>query len=443
MTEVIFSYILKNFAAIYKIETDEFNINYGIDNRSKIQIKKGDTDYFNKKEPLNLSGVIWKEWMGEKIPFLFDSDSENIIISNEEGNVVINYDFIASAFFFLSNWQEYTSPDKDIYGRFRMTESIQYKQNFICKPVVNYYFDILKNAIEQAYHIKLSQKLWKEKKMAVCLTHDIDLCESAWIQGSFRELLKGNIFAPFKLLASKLFANDRWFNFKEIIDIEKKFNLSTTFYFLPFKGRKNGIPNADYNISKPKFRKVFGLIRENGSEIAIHGSIGTSTDSGLLKSEIEKMGVEVNGNRYHFLMYDSYLSPSVLSESGLKYDSSLGFAESIGFRNAYCLPFYLFDIKNCRSTDIIEIPLNVMDVSYGKKYMDITKEEALNKTCHIIDEIEKFNGCFTLLWHNTYFSEYKYEGWKDIYSRIVEHCTGKDAQIASGNEICKLFDSKE
>ena len=155
------------------------------------------------------------------------------------------------------------------------------------------------------------------------------------------------------------------------------------------------------------------------------------------------MGVEVNGNRYHFLMYDSYLSPSVLSESGLKYDSSLGFAESIGFRNAYCLPFYLFDIKNCRSTDIIEIPLNVMDVSFGKKYMDITKEEALNKTCHIIDEIEKFNGCFTLLWHNTYFSEYKYEGWKDIYFRIVEHCSGKDAQIVSGNKICKLFDSKE
>ena len=436
------SYVLKNFEVIYKINHGEFNINYGIDKKSKIQIKKGNVNYFARREPLDLSEVIWKEWADEKIPFLFDSDSVKNLVTQSESQVIINYDIIASGFYFLSNWQEYVTRDKDSYGRFRMTDSIQYKLNFIYKPVVNYYFDILKNAIEKAYHIKLSQNLWKVKKMAVCLTHDIDLCESAWIQGSFRELLKGNIFAPLKLCASKLFAIDKWFNFNEIVEIEKKFNSNSTFFFLPFKGRKKGIPNADYNISNSKFIKVFRLIKDNDSEIAIHGSIGTSTDSDLLESEIKKIGVEVIGNRFHFLMYDSLLSPSVISESGLKYDSSLGFAEAIGFRNSYCMPFYLYDIKNSCSTDIVEIPLTVMDVSFGEKYMGITKEEALIRMCDLVNEIEKFNGCFTVLWHNTFFSEYKYTGWNNIYCKILEYCSGKDALITSGENIYNLFCSE-
>jgi hypothetical protein len=443
MTEKIFNYIMKNFEAAYRIESYEFNINYGIDYKSKVQIKKGNVNYFNTKETLDLSEVIWKEWKGAKIPFLFDSDSGANIITNSGDQVIINYDIFASGFYFFSNWQEYVCLDKDVYGRFRMTDSIQYKLNFICKPVVNYYFDIFKNAIEMAYNVRLKQKLWGGKKMSVCLTHDIDLCESAWIQGSFRELLKGNIFTPLKLSIAKLFGNDAWFNFSTIVEIEKKFNANSSFFFLPYKGKKNGIPNADYNISKPKFRNVFRKIIENGSEIAIHGSIGTSTDSDLLKSERSKVGMEVIGNRFHFLMYDSYSSPFILSESGLRYDSTLGFAEAIGFRNSYCLPFYLYDIKNNRSTNIIEIPLSVMDVSFGEKYMGISKEEALVSMCHLVNEIENFNGCFTLLWHNTYFSEYKYTGWNNIYCKILEYCSSKDALITSCENICNQISSGE
>jgi hypothetical protein len=439
MTEEIFNYVMKNFEADCRVDIGKFNINYGIDNSSKIQISKSNINYFNRREPLDLSVVVWKEWNSEKIPFLFNRRSDLNLITQSENNVIINFDIIASSFYFLTNWQEYVSNERDNYGRFRMTDSIQYKLDFLCLPVVNYYFDILKTAIEIAYNIKFVQNIWQGKKVAICLSHDIDLCKSAWIQGSFRELLKGNILTPFQLIASKLFAKDKWFNFSEIVAIEREFNANSTFFFLPFKGKKNGIPNADYNISKPEFRQVFKMLSESGSETAIHGSIGTSTDSGLLKNEIKKIGEEVIGNRFHFLMYDSFLSPSVLSESGLKYDSSLGFAEAIGFRNSYCLPFYLFDIKNNCSTDIIEIPLMVMDVSFGTKYIGLTQEEALNKMCDLLNEVEKFNGCFTLLWHNTYFSEYKYSGWKNVHYKFLEYGFGRGALMTGGGEIYNLF----
>ena len=237
MAEEIFDYILKNFEAIYKIRHREFNINYGIDEKSKIQIKKGNVNYFTRNEPYDIYGVIWKEWKGDKIPFLFDTESSEIIITQSENQIIIHYDIIASAFYLLSNWQEYISHEKDAYGRFKMTESIQSKLNFICKPVVNYYFDILKDALERAYNIELNQRLWEGKKIAVCLTHDIDLCESAWIQGSFRELLKGNIFTPLKLAMRKLFKRINGSNFRQIMT-EKILMSIPRFFSCPSKAGK-------------------------------------------------------------------------------------------------------------------------------------------------------------------------------------------------------------
>ncbi len=435
----IFNYVLKNFKAVYKIKSSEFDINYGINNSSRIQIRKGEISYFKGNKPLDLNTITRKEWNKTDIPFLFHSESAENILSVAEGRVVINYDIIASSFYYLSNWQEYVSQEKDKYGRFPFSQSIQYKLKTADIPVVNYYFDILKSAIEIGYNIKLNQNLWKGRNLAVCVTHDVDLCESAWIQGSYREIRRGNFLSPFKLLARKIFNDDEWFNFREIIETEHKYDINSTFFFLADDRVKDGIPNADYKITKPEFKKIFDLIEGNGSEIAIHGSIGTYQDADLLKSEMKKIGRNITGNRFHYLLYDSLNTPEILSGSGLKYDSSLYFAEAVGFRNSFCLPFYLFDIKNFYTTDIIEIPLTVMDTSFEERYMGLNHEDALTAMYGLVEKVEKFNGCFTLLWHNTCFSEYKYKGWKDVYCRFIRFALNKGAFISGGRNILDQF----
>lgn len=435
IAEKIFNYVLKNFKLAYKINPGELDINYGINHSSRIQVRKGRTDYFDGIGTFDLNGITWGEWNNTNIPFLFHSGSYDTIISVSEGSVIINYDIVASSFYFLSNWQEYASHEKDDYGRFPFTQSIQYKLKIAGIPVVNYYFGILAEAVETGYNIRLEKNLWSGRDVAVCVTHDIDLCESAWLQGSYREIMKGNILSPFKLIAKKIFYDDEWFNFREIIDIESGFNIKSTFFFLAENKVKNGIPNADYDITKSKFRNIFDLIEKSGSEIAVHGSIGTHQDVDLLKSEIGRTGKDINGNRFHFLLFDTVNTPEVLSRSGLQYDSTLYFAETIGFRNAFCLPFYLFDIKNFCSTDVIEIPLSVMDTSFEKRYMKISQEVALTIMCDMLEHVKKFNGCFTLLWHNNRFSEYKYKGWKDIYCRFIMYAIKQGAFISGCKEI--------
>ncbi len=429
-----FDYVINNFNLLYEISLNDYNISYGIDNKSKIQIKKGNVDIFSNKKNIDIKTIIWKEWKNKLIPFIFDIE-ENEIISIDNNNVIINFDIIAASFYFLSGWQEFIESNKDTYGRFRFIDSIQYKLDIINIPIVNYYFDILKYSIEKSYKIKIDYRN-KKDNFVTFISHDIDTCESAWLQGSKSEIKNNNFITPIKLLYNKLLFTDKWFNFNEIIELEKKLKINSTFFFLCKKGKKNNIPNADYTISKKKFKKVFSYIINQGSEIGIHGSIGTYIDSEKLELELKTLKNNIKGNRFHFLYFDIVKSPIVLQKCNIKYDSSLGFAEHYGFRNSYCFPFFLYNFENDSSTNILEIPLILMDGTLqNKRYMNINQENIIPKIHLLIKEIKKFNGVFSILWHNTHFSKYKYAGWKEIFIKIIELCKQENSTFYNGIQI--------
>jgi hypothetical protein len=433
-------YVLKNFYAIYHLNPAQYEIGYGLKSTGKVKVMENHNDFFNRIQELDFESIVWSEWKGSKIPFLFGGVAELAqIITREKDSVIINADIIASSFYFLSNWQEYTCKNKDHYGRFPYAESIQFKLGIIDKPIVNYYFDILKTALEIAYNKPIINPDWVGKPFAVCLTHDIDECESAWKQGSYRELIRGNVFSPFKLISKKVFANDDWFNFQTILDIEKRYDANSSFYFLPRQCVQNGIKNADYNIRHPKFKKVFETIRAHGSEVGLHGSVGTHDNTDALRADKSQIGFPVSGGRFHFLLYDAVQSPEVLQKANFIYDSSLGFAEHYGFRNSICHPFTLFDIKNDQSANVLEIPLVMMDRTLSS-YLKSGKVDAVEKTATLIAEIEKFGGCFTLLWHNQYFSDYKYSGWREVFEKILQLCKEKNGWLSSGQNIANYFE---
>ena len=252
-------YILNLFKKIYHPDTD-FDIHYGIDDQSKIQIKKGNTTPFENNSMPDINKLIWKDWQEEQIPFFFDS-GDNELITFSQDSAIINFDIIASTFFLLSGWQEYVIPERDQYDRFCFSDSIQKKLEITYKPVVNYYFDILKHAINKIYKANLCINLWEEKDFAVFVSHDIDDCESAWKQASYWQLKHGNFITPFKLVIQKLFKEDAWFNFADIIEIEKNLKINSTFNFISDSRPDKNFDNGDYNISDKKFSLLFQLLK--------------------------------------------------------------------------------------------------------------------------------------------------------------------------------------
>jgi peptidoglycan/xylan/chitin deacetylase (PgdA/CDA1 family) len=429
----ILTYVLDNFSLYYDCDTSL--ITYG-NPAGKINISKdAGTEFFDENHDIDTSRIVWKSWMGKSIPFLFAQYEPKDIISEHHGQITINVDIIASAFYFLSGWNENFIP-KDELGRVEFGQSIMAKLELIELPVVNYYFDILKTAIEKIAPIS-KRNLWETHDTAVVLTHDIDTCQSGWLEDSFHVLKKGKILTVIKLVLQRLFGKDSWFNLKDISKLEKHHNAKSSFYFLPQKGRKGKQKNADYNIGSHTVKKLISTLDKAGHDIGIHGSFGTHEDADQYRADMARIPVrDIKGNRFHYLMWDNEHSIPVLEKNGIVYDSTLGFSEHIGFRRGTCYPFYLYDFKNKKISGVLEIPMNVMDVSLKKpRYMGLPKSEILPRIEKLMLEVSKFNGVLTILWHNNYFSHYKYAGWAEIYEQILEMAKEQNATMIDGYTV--------
>ena len=128
------------------------------------------------------------------------------------------------------------------------------------------------------------------------------------------------------------------------------------------------------------------------------------------------------------------LAAVIHEKAGISYDSTLGFPEHEGFRNSYCFPFKLFDFQSDRMIDVWELPLNVMDVTLFH-YRKLTKDEAYKSVEVILDEINRFNGLFTLLWHNDFFDEDRYPGISEFYANLLRMIKTYHPLSLSGKEI--------
>jgi len=142
----------------------------------------------------------------------------------------------------------------------------------------------------------------------------------------------------------------------------------------------------------------------------------------------------IHGIRQHRLMItnpDTFYNQITV---GLKYDTSLVFAEHEGFRNSYCYPFRIYDFKKEEMLDIWEIPLTLMDVSV-LEYQKLSNTEILKSIGSLINEAKRFNGLFSLLWHNCRLNEAEYKDIKPLYEACIQLVVDNKAISMTGKEI--------
>ncbi|MGV3540520.1 MAG: polysaccharide deacetylase family protein [Rufibacter sp.] len=419
--QLLLDYVLFHFKRVYYLP-EPLEISYGQDGHSRIQIQQTPSNFFQQQKP-HPEQVIWKDWNGTQLPMFFDASPEaDWLTSDTNGYVTVQFDLVASAFFLLSGWQEFYSPERDQYGRIPYKASIQAKHGLVTKPVVNYYFDILKAAVEKAYGQPVALRTWKGKKFATCLTHDIDYLQSAWKVAGKPALQQGKLGPFFRLLSRKLKGKDAWYNLSEVARELAKLPATSTFFFLPQKGKSNGQPNADYDITSTQVQQEIKRLAATGHEIALHGSHGSGSTPGQLASEQAKINVPMQGNRFHYLRFDPAMSLDILEQTGVRYDSSLGFPEHFGFRNSFCHPFRLYNFKKQQMSSVWELPLNLMDITLNHpNYLQLSPEEVMPAITPMLQEIERFQGVFTLLWHNENFSPYGLPGGLQLFREIAQY----------------------
>lgn len=430
-SSTIYSYVMDTFYSLFEGNSLP-EISYGLES-GDVQIHQCDLTFFSKNNPTPAQ-IIWKDWEDTSIPILFHDDDTLAIIEKKDGSVIINYDIVASAFYFLSLWQEYHIEDRDENGRFPYTSSIQCSLEIPLLPVVNYYFDILRSAIEQA-SFPLTNRYKSDHSMTTFVSHDIDSIYSGWIKDSFASLKRFRFGKIIGNVSRKLFDKDNWDNIDEILRLEEELDINSTFYFLAKKDPKN----ADYTIDDVAYN--FHNIVKSGSEVGIHGSLGSGFNDKQLQEEMSLFQLDLSGNRFHFLQFDAKLSFKCIEDSGLHYDSSLGFAEHIGFRNGFCHPYQPFNFKENKAFRHIEIPLNLMDTTLRDSgYMGLDDDQVINeKIDRLIDEVKKFNGVISILWHNPYFTNQKFKGWRDRFIQLIKKLKEHNSRFLTGQQIAKIY----
>lgn len=439
-TDARLAYVLAHFRQAYT-DVPAVAVSYA-GSGAAVEVADRAGTFFSQTQP-QPAAPNWRDWRGQRVPFFFD-DEARPLLTLTPGRAEIATDIISAAFYLLSGWQEYFSVERDRHGRFPYAGSVQQRFGFVALPVVNYYFDVLKTAIEHVAGRPLHPRRWAGgAPLAAFITHDVDSLHGGWGTAARHRLRRGQLPQLIKLLWSRVrHGRGPWDNLEQVQAETARYGAPSTFFILgDARPAANGVLNADYGAHAPAFLERLNRLAATGAEIASHGSYGTAENAGRLAQELAALGTLVpRGNRFHYLCWGPSRTASVLAQAGVDYDSTLGFAEHFGFRNSYCLPFFPFDFARGRAYDFLEIPLNVMDATlHHTNYLQLGPDDVLPALAPMLAEIEKFGGVATVLWHNQNFDPANAVNGPRQFNEIMSWLRGHGAAFRTGREIWAEF----
>ncbi len=456
---------MKGYLSQNKIEYVLFHLQHHFDIPDEIREKmvflkegEGAMNYQNSIIfQLSANDINVKEVNG--IHLLFYNSAYESISEVVNSNLIFRYDLLKSIFYLLSGYQEYADSRRDKLGRFSYHFSIQKEYGFILQPLVNYYFRIITDTINEwnkTQKVSIKSKPSVFKNFGFFLSHDVDRIDKYTLNYILYKIkeLAGKVKSPLKPsqnfteLCKALYhwmnpfskENPYW-NFKFLLEIEKRLTINATYFFL-HKGARH--VDSSYSFSDKRLLKLYPLLMSVGHEIGIHGTSESITDSNIASSHLNELkelsGFPVSSCRQHRLLFEHPVSTRVQVEAGVAIDCTLGFFDYPGFRNSYCFPFRLYDFEKDQMTGLWEIPLTVMDCTL-LDYCALNFDESKQIIKKLIDEIKKFEGIFSLLWHNNYFEEDLHPGITEFYIRLLEEITSFKPQSLHANEFINRFNN--
>ncbi|MBW3128358.1 DUF7033 domain-containing protein [Hymenobacter profundi] len=434
--ETRLAYVLRHLRMAYPTLPD-ISIGYA-DSQPQLTVTEASNSFFEQQQPYP-AAPNYRKWLGSKIPFFFDPNPEKPLLELlPDGRALIHADIISAAFYLLSGWQEYHSEERDQHGRFPYAASVQKQYDFVTVPVVNYYFDVMKTAVEHATGQSLPPRRWANNApFAACITHDVDNLYSAWKAPAKAAWQRRDWLGFGRQLWRHFTRKDAWDNLEEVQEAVAAYGAKSTFFFLTeHREAADGTPNADYSIQRhlPQLQRLAAT----GAEIQLHGSIGTSTDARRVMEETSVLPINraFPAIRFHYLNWEPRTTPALLEDVVFEYDSTLGFAEHFGFRNSCCLPFHPFNFQSGETCRFLEIPLNVMDTTlHHPRYLQLSPDEVLSALIPMLLEIELFGGVCTVLWHNQNFDPANMHNGPRQFHELMRYLRSRGAAFLTGTEV--------
>lgn len=398
--------------------------------------------FFNSR--VRHSGVVQAsmEWEREAWPLPFSG-----AVSVAGGEFQEAGDWIASTFFWLAGWDEWTRTERDRHGRVPFEGSLQERWGTIDRPLVDAYRERL---VEVLRPVLPETGNSTRRDWALCPTHDLDYARK-WsrgvifgeavraVRGAWAEDRRERLGRAARAARSMVFEIDPYEqSFQDLVETESRLGVGAT-YFL--KAGPPGPYDARNPVAGRVARKRIERLEERGFEIGLHPGYFASASADRYRRELERLEERLShpvvSVRHHYLRWSVGRSPRLLDDLGLRVDSTLGYATREGFRRGTSHPFLLYDLESDAPTDVWEFPLLVME-STLKTYRGLSVEVATERTKVLLDACRRFGGAAVVLWHNIIHDEFDHAGWHRHFEDTLRFARTQGARVTGLAEEARL-----
>lgn len=377
----------------------------------------------------------WLPILGKSLPAPGLAEPARPLIELSQGGYVIHYDILGLTYWMLTRLEEVGRTDLDEHGRFPATASHAFRHEYLERPLVDEWLDILGQVI---------QRTWTDAKASphefnIKVSHDVDLASRygflPWHKVPFgiaRDLLRDRdvrgLVAPWIRLRTRnrLHPLDAFNTFNWLMDVSERHGLQSAFYFIC--EQRGAQYDCDYDLGHPAIQHVFREIHRRGHEIGLHPSYNSYRDAERihreamrLRSTCSSLGIDQQawGGRMHWLQWSHPLTLRAWSDGGMAYDSTMTYAECPGFRCGTCFEYPAFDPVARQALPITVRPLVVMEGSVIANYgLGLgVGADARNKMLELKDVCRRVGGCYTLLWHNSGLNT---RGLRNLYLEVLD-----------------------
>ncbi len=356
------------------------------------------------------------------IPILFGSK----FLTVQEKSIICGVDIFAASFFMLTRWEEYVNKKRDRLNRFSARDSIAYKNNFLDRPIVNEYLEMLWTML-----VSLNfKKEKKERSYKLHVSHDVDfllLRETPFkiiIKTIGGDIIKRkNIKLAFSFLKEYVFSffskeKDPYNSFDYLMDISDKNNVKSHFFFM---ATGKSIYDNNYKLSNPFLKDLINKVKKRKHLIGIHPTFGAYNDEKQFTKEVaelkSELDLDVKFGREHYLRFEVPTTWQIWENNKMEWDSTMGYHDKEGFRCGVCYEFSVFNILKREKLKLKERPLILMEGTFAQYQKELSIKDVEFKIQKLVDKIRYYKGDFVFLWHNSSFNNRDWVKYQPLYEK--------------------------
>lgn len=324
-------------------------------------------------------------------------------------------DWLGEIFEWLSSSHERKIKERDSVGRIPYKSTIFGREKLSpTKPYASLVMAWFQNHLQSGGTTqslpKAESPLADIKHLVVC-SHDIDIYFTSRLQ-TFKRLMK-NLMISISIARSRAFFSDNlaetWKLLlgKSVGDFLptfllafKHYDFRSTFFVIAQSRHRR---DANYRLEQI-ISRLREILREGGT-LGLHGSYRSVVEADDLCSEVlafeRKTNVRPMGSRQHWLRFDNHEKLfRNIAQSDLLYDSTLGFSDTVGFRNGAGFAFPPYDFTREEPYPFLEIPLVVMDTALNCASKS-SPRRSMELAETVLNESRRWGwGGIAILWHN-------------------------------------------